>query len=471
LKSKNRKQSINPFFWGITLAFFLFQLLPWLVKQGMFLDGLTYSAISRNLAMELGSAWSPHYTLTFHPQFYEHPPLVFILQSWFFRLLGDGLYVERIFTFLTAVFCAWGIYKTWALFEDKEKSSFAWLPIFFWISIPAIAFSFRNNMLDNVVSVFSLFAVYFISRAMREKKYYLSLIGAIFILGAFFSKGPVGLFPLILPVLYILSFKVENKGKIMMHFALLNATLFLGIFLLFHFIPESKENLVQYFNQQLLPAIKGEREIKTSNRLFILGQVFTSLAVPLLLILLIALFKHRSLTIRPHERQKSLYFFLIALSASLPLVVTLKQSRVYLLPSLPFYVMALSYFFLPTLKDLLLNKRLLVRKYLKIVQLSFLVLLVAYTIFSFQRYDRDENLIEDVKTLTQIIPEGSIISTQGHCDDWVLIAYLSRYGNISLDCQERRDYHLLLKKEVPDSDQFVLQKVELNLFKLYVKSR
>lgn len=47
----------------------------------MFVDGVTYAAIARNLAQGNGSFWSPFYTATLYPQFFEHPPLGFALQG------------------------------------------------------------------------------------------------------------------------------------------------------------------------------------------------------------------------------------------------------------------------------------------------------------------------------------------------------------------------------------------------------
>jgi len=36
-------------------------VLSFLIAEGMFIDGLIYSAISRNLANDLGSFWNPHF--------------------------------------------------------------------------------------------------------------------------------------------------------------------------------------------------------------------------------------------------------------------------------------------------------------------------------------------------------------------------------------------------------------------------
>ena len=67
-----------------------FLLLPSMATIGMFMDGTIYAAISRNLAEGVGTMWALHFSAGLFPVFREHPPLVFWLQSFFFRLLGDG---------------------------------------------------------------------------------------------------------------------------------------------------------------------------------------------------------------------------------------------------------------------------------------------------------------------------------------------------------------------------------------------
>ena len=73
-------------------------VLPRLAHRGMFLDGITYASIARNLAEGRGRFWEPFYTATIYPAFHEHPPLAFWLQSLWFRALGDHLFVERAYS-------------------------------------------------------------------------------------------------------------------------------------------------------------------------------------------------------------------------------------------------------------------------------------------------------------------------------------------------------------------------------------
>lgn len=104
----------------IVLALLITIFLPSLVHQGMFLDGITYSAISKNLASGIGSCFAPHYTKVLYPVFYEHPPLVFIIQSYFFSIFGNGFYTENIFSLCIILISVSGIFLCWRLLSGSE---------------------------------------------------------------------------------------------------------------------------------------------------------------------------------------------------------------------------------------------------------------------------------------------------------------------------------------------------------------
>jgi hypothetical protein len=72
----------------------------------MFMDGVKYAAISRNMAEGIGSFWRPFFAHSFWlpydngPYFSGHPPLQFGLQALLFRLLGDTPVVENVYNLL-----------------------------------------------------------------------------------------------------------------------------------------------------------------------------------------------------------------------------------------------------------------------------------------------------------------------------------------------------------------------------------
>ena len=107
------------------LVFFSLVILlfiPNLLQSGMFVDGVLYSAISKNLSDGLGTFWSPHFSETVFPVFRDQPPLVFGMQSLFFRLLGDSMYVEKIYAFFIICITLVLIHILWrSIFKNNKE--------------------------------------------------------------------------------------------------------------------------------------------------------------------------------------------------------------------------------------------------------------------------------------------------------------------------------------------------------------
>jgi hypothetical protein len=75
-------QIMNPekFFYIFVAGIFLIIVSPALLADGMFVDGLIYATISKNLSAGLGSFWHLHFTDSIFPVFSTHPPLSFGLE-------------------------------------------------------------------------------------------------------------------------------------------------------------------------------------------------------------------------------------------------------------------------------------------------------------------------------------------------------------------------------------------------------
>ena len=71
--------------WAFMSALLLMLILNPLLRRGMFLDGVTYAAIAKNLSLNHGTLWQPFYSETIFPYFYEHPPLAIYAESLLFR--------------------------------------------------------------------------------------------------------------------------------------------------------------------------------------------------------------------------------------------------------------------------------------------------------------------------------------------------------------------------------------------------
>lgn len=420
-------------------------ILP-LVQEGMFFDGVTYSAISKNMANGYGSFWTPHYTKVLYSNFYEHPPLVFIIQSFFFRLLGDGFYTERLFCLLMTMLTVLGIVKCWAILsDDAEMKSCYWLPILFWLLVPMVSWSYKNNLLENTMGVFSIFSVYFILRALIENRLIFIVLGSVFIALAFLSKGFVGIFPLVTPLVFGVVFHQTKKS--LLYFLLIIVFLMFIILCLIKLSPEIVENITKYFEQQLLPALNNKREITTSNRFKIVFDLILDLSIILIFVFYFVFTEWRG---RVRERffanKNFLFFILVAITASIPIIISLKQRKFYLIPSIPFYALAFSFLVYQSAKEGL--DRVPAWALKRFNQFSRIILgaLIIFSAFRVGKYSRDEAILKDIYTISNYLPQGTIISTTKDLwSDWTLVAYLSRVGYISLDCDKEYEYFIMDK--------------------------
>ena len=459
--------------WIFTSVVFSAVLLPILIQKGMFLDGVTYATISKNLANGYGSFWIPQYTQTHFSQFHEHPPLVFGLQSLFFKLLGDGFLTERIFTLFTAILTAIGIVANWNLFNSTNKI-YSWVPVLFWIATPLIFWSYQSNMLENTLAFCCLFSVYFIAKGSLKNNFIYLSIGSLFIFLALLTKGPVGLFPLATIGILWITLKPFSILKAFIYSIVV--VIFSGaIFYITSLLqPGLIENLTNYYNIQVLPSVNNTRETTTGNHFAILGRLIIELIAPIGLFLILFTFnKVKKQSIEVNKKTTALFYILIGLSASLPLMVTLKQRGYYLVPALPYFILGISVFIVPFLK-VLVEK--LTQKQTKGLQLVGSILLVAALVFSFSQYgkfSRDSDKLSDIYKISSIVNEGSIISCSTELyTEWGTMAYLIRIGGISITPNLENEYLIVLKStELPANINELYKPLDLSLtsYQLYKK--
>lgn len=466
---------VTKFCWIFTFAVFCALLLPVLFQQGMFLDGITYATISKNLANGLGSIWSPHYTATLFPEFYEHPPLVFYIQSLFFRVFGDGMYIERIYTFFTALISLMGIVLNWRLFtKSTPYYHHSWLPVLLWIATPVVFWSYQSNMLENTLAAMCLFAVYFLTKYMIQNHYISLLIGSLFIFLAFLTKGPVGLFPLAtIPLLWITT-QATSFGK-----AVWNSLLVLVFTLLIYGIahalnPEITHHLTLYLKAQVMPSIEGSRENTTGNHFAILGRLVLELIAPMVLLLLSLLIaKRKRFQANFPFKKEGLFFLCIGLAASLPLTITLKQRGYYLVTALPYFILGISILLVILVLPLVEKIRTGVQKKLWMGSIVVLIGTLLFSVMQRGKFSRDEQKIKDVIQLVAHIPPNTTIAAHATLTtEWGTVAYLARMGNISLSADLDHVFLLLPKNEMLPEDQlkqYTPVPLHLTTYQLYRK--
>ena len=462
----------NIFLSVIVITLVSIVLLSTIVKEGMFMDGLIYSTISRNMSLGIGSLWHPKFSETIMSTFNGHPPLVFGIQSLFFSILGTSIYTERFYSFLTAMITLYMISKIWKLLYKNDDKYLWWYPVFLWMATPVVFWTYSNNMLECTMGVFTIIAVYFSIKFMiteqKNKYLYAFLISISIVLGVL-SKGLPALFPLVVIGIYWIVYKRPQFVNVLISsFGILFAVITILYILLLN--NDVYNYLSAYIDLQVLGSISGK--INPGSRMFIvirlMRELLSMIIVSILIISIGSKFRLK-LILKSFNNKLFLFFILIGLSASLPITISPKQMGFYLVPAFPFFALAfasISFSFVNNWLQKINN--LLVLKALIFVFITAL-LIVIYT--GIGKYSRDKEVISDVKEIGKIIPKNTIVSI--HTDfykNWGFISYMYRYNFISIDrVNTDRTYYLMTKgKQIP-KENYKRIDLTLNKFDLYEK--
>jgi 4-amino-4-deoxy-L-arabinose transferase-like glycosyltransferase len=437
-------------------------------SEGMFLDGLMYADVSRNLADGDGGFWDMLYTQTKFDHFHEQPPFAFFLQSFFYTLLGDHIFVEHLYSFLFLLGWIFIFYKLCNyIFAEIE---FAFFSIVLLLIIPIIQWTFRNNVLEITMGFFSLCAVYFSIKGIEEKNKTLILLASLFLFLASFSKGIQALFPLAVPFFYFVLFK-EYRLKYFIQDQLILLSLPLLIYIGFYFYEPAYNSYYSYFQSRLVGTF-AHKQNTTSFRGLTLRNILEELLLP---IIFCVGFFINSNNKKINFSKRSILFLLIGFSASVPLMVTLEQRRFYISPSIPYFILSISILFYPFFKEKIVKWKekkwdIKIINSILIILISVLSILVFLQVFS---PSRDKDLIADLKKLKQKFPPKTILSTQKDVFDvYENHAYFQRYGKLSIIDTLGNDFCIVKKnnKILSQKENYILQKDSFILFDLYKKS-
>lgn len=458
-----------PFYW-LTVALFFGIISPNLLSDGMFLDGVTYAAISKNLAHGLGTFWNLHFTNTLDNHFYGHPPLAFGLQSLFFRVFGDGYLTERIYSLSTYLVTGFVIVRIWKKTVAAEINSLAWLPLLFWISVPLATWGASNNVLEDSMMVFISLSVLFTVKSYERNRFINIVVSGIMLFLAILTKGPVGLFSLALPFwMYVFKRDVTFK-RFVTDTSILIMAVVSSFVLMFLIFPESVQNLTAYFNRQIVASFTTIQTV--NSRFSILGRLLSELIPMAILVVLILLITRKIKTVKSDITPASIFLFL-GLSGAVPIMVSLKQSGFYIIPVFPFFALAAASWIAPKILPLIhkINVNSKRFKIFRYTAYGLFLLSMILNVIQINKTGRDTKMLEDVYSISGIIPEATTVSIDSTLnDDWLIISYLARYDNISLDARTPFHHNFALVRKDYNGNLLMNYKhdsVRLNLYRLY----
>jgi len=449
----------NALFILFTITVFIGLVVPALVSDGMFMDGILYATVSKNLANGYGSFWFPKFSETWLVQglntFHEHPPLVFGIQSLFFRILGNSMYVERFYSFLTSCLMLLLILLNWSLIfrENENIKKLGWMPILFWIITPECFWGARNNVMENTMGLFTLLASYFVLKALWTKSRVLlnMTIGGVFIFLSTFSKGAPGLFPLFTVFVYWLVHKDIPIMKVILYsmVLLMIPVIIYGLLIL---NDSARTSLSFYFFERLLNRVQTAPTVV--NRFHVVRRLFEEL-LPVIgvtgIVILILKQKEIKLLESKGQVKAALTFLIMGVMGSFPLLLTMVQKGFYLLPSFPFFALGFATCVAPGISRWMerVESNGIFYKIFSKITIVLLLGVIAYSVLQIGKYSRSRKMLHDVYAMGNIIekPTTVTISQTQYTLNWYLQCYFMRYFNISMGYKEKYPYLIVNKNE------------------------
>ncbi len=424
-----------------TISVLILLLVPELIKDGMFADGVLYAAVAHNEAHGFGSFWFPQFSATlFHPFFHQQPPLTFGIQAVFFKVLGDSIYVERLYSLFCAIGSALLIAAIWREINhhSSKAQKMSWVPVLFWIITPVCFFAFRNNLEENSLCVFSLISVWMIIRSWRRSPVWHLLAASLSMLLAWLCKGFPGLYPLALPSLYWLVYRKESFLKMMCQGLILGG----GVVVCFSLLllnASARVSLGAYLHDRVLNSIL---DVDTGQgRLHLLVQLCADLGVPgaiaAVLFFIACKYKNKHTHLSSENKKQAILFLGVGACASLPLMITGEQRWFYTVPAIPAFALCLASLVAPAV--LQLHEWMKQRRGLNngLFAGSILLLLFSLVFSGLQKGKIREKEMDDVtdsRLIGLALPRGSIVNTYPYTfENWAMHQYLARHFSVSLE--------------------------------------
>ena len=320
-----------------------------ILRDGMFIDGLAYTNLAKNMADGIGSIWHPLLEPN-GPVFYGHPTLAFWVESLFFRILGNHLWTEDIYnTVILAGVLGTG-YLLWVKVLGKATGRrTVWFPFLLFVLNQENQLRYPNTLLECSLTLVAMLSLLGFLH-FRRNRWLATAICGVGAAVCFLIKGPVGLFPLGIPFFY--AAVVERRFDFL---AGLLPPVFCAAFfaVLFAVQPAAYAHVAEYWDVQVIAALEGKRtEHMASTRFKIVFALLSSNAIGLGICLaaFFAGYRKRTTIWARHEWVRSgLFFVVVGLSAILPIMISSKQASYYQVPSLPFLQLGLGLLLLPQL--------------------------------------------------------------------------------------------------------------------------
>ena len=479
---------MNMLGWITSISFIAVTFIPRFLDNIMFVDGMIYAAISRNMAMGNGTFWQPQFMKTVWPSynncsfFCDHPPIMFMMESVLFRFFPDQTIVENVYNLLILIVLVGLIELLWRKFFENRADiiAYSWLPVLCWYAIRTVWWSVPNNLLDTSMAVFCLLSCLFQLYALSESDVKKS-IGYWFLSGsslllAFLTKGPIGLYPFAFVAIFALihgrsKYFISLKGSLMMV-----AVFAVEMLLLMSYEP-AFTFITQYFDGQVVQSLLQKRENlgnSWESHFFLIKMLKKDLLPHFVgLIGLYGLSYLVGNIPRPSisSRKVCLISLIVALSGILPILISKKQGASYMMPALPF----IGIFFAAAYVEIVMVLSNKYQFFTKLVLVSITVMCWFATVYTFN-HSEQHYLKFSLDEIGKYVPRGKELGvSKAFYHDSYVPAYFQRYHELSPTTDWEKMEYILADTTCSDqikllTNHKVIWRDRAGLFSLYKKS-
>lgn len=417
----------------IVIGAFLLFISGDFLTDGLSRVGVDNAVISQRMYEGHENFWLPSLDTPGNPDRSKYLPLGYWLESkWFSVFHTNSFLVEKFYSVFIFIILGLLMVWIWTLMENSLRTG--WLPLLCWLLYPIVSWSATSNLLECTMTCFILLSVAFMLKGSksslfsrkRSKQYKLNvgfLLGRIawFVLAAVMMelavliKGFAGLFPIFFPFIYWLI--VRRESVIIPIFETLTILVVwfatLGVVALTS--PVVTDHIFNYFHGQIIGGVLHEQTV--ASHFFIVYALVKQSLIPILVLGVLCLLRFR---MRPvcryllhwcHKDELSTnqiyrsrmgwFFFVLGLFGVLPIMIGLKQQEFYLIPTLPFFAIAIACLAYELIIDWLEMMNTLTRRVLSALAVVLLVIGIILNMASIHKVTSNHVLFSDMK---QILP-------------------------------------------------------------------
>lgn len=476
----------------IVVGAFLLFISGNFLSEGLSHVGMDNAVVAQRMSEGFEDFWLPSLSAPGNPDRSNYMPLGYWIESVWYRIFGSSSFMaEKIYSVLTYFIIAALMIWIWTLLGQSRRVG--WLPLMCWITIPLVSWSATNNLLESTMTMFVLLSVVFLLKAGRAsfisqtrlalgKKtgpYRLSrtawvVLAALMMELAFLVKGFAGLFPIFFPFLYWI---IVRRERIL--FPVFSTGVILVIWMVTIFVailvsPDIYHHLYNYLHHQLIGGVLHVQTV--TSHFYILYVLLLQGFIPLLLTAIICIIRLKSrpfyrylffwrhtkkLTAEQIERSRLGWFFLaVGVSGILPIMLGLKQQDFYIVPTLPFFAIAMACLLYNLIEDWLER----INKTAKRVLAAMAVILfgsgLLLNINSLNKINSNQVLLNDMRQILPYLSHGEVISVTDEVMSADEVAeYFYRYKNVTFDTIDSHEHLLSMyaQPETPSGDSYFKQ--------------